>query len=1067
MVPTLRGWVLALFTGAAALLGQVPDSLAVGIPAMQVHGEREGLPHPTLHALAMDGAGRIWVGTQDGAAIFNGRSWTTVAFPPECRSRFIRALALTPDGSAWFGTQDDGLWQRLGDRWIHHDGPQGLPARRINHLQWVPEGGSYTLWVATSTLGVARLNQGQWRVWGPREGLRDPWVWRIRPERGRVWILGLGGLAALVGDRVDPAPLGVPWTAPCNEILDLRQPDGSGEVLLSCWDKGLVRWDGKQFREQGPGQGFPSRNPVVLTQTADADGTRVLWAGTYDRGLAWKRGAGPWMTLEPDRGFPSTGVYDLLPDPRKKPALWIALRQGGLGSLDPGGWILIDTRQGRPLNRILSMARAGRGPGEQAWFGTEQGVMHWGGSGWVHEDASTGFPATLVNSLLETRAFGEPRLLAGTLKGLVAKGPKGWAPLAGSPFPGAQAMSMLEREEQGAPALWVGFEGGLARYHRGAWTRFTSQDGLPQDWIYALAAALDRDGQQSLWVGTRGGGVVRYRQHAWVHYGVERGLPNPSVYGLLIEPLPGGRQRLWAATYGGGLAWIDPDDPDARWQALTTATTPALPSDATLRLERDGTGRIYATTTRGVVRLEGPPGTDPGPAWSLITFTEGDGLPSRLCNQGASLMDPEGRLWVGTAAGLAVLDPRLATTAPAPGLPVLEQVLVRGQAIPSAGPITLSHGQSPLAFEFSLPTFHRPEDLRYQTQILGLEESPGPWSPDAKRELAGLGAGSYVLRVRARDHLGRLTEPLDIPFTLRPAPWRTPWAYAVYLLAAAGLLAGAHRLRVGLLKARNRALQGRIREATSDITRQKEALEEANAHLKFLDDTKSRMLGIVAHDLRNPLSAILMNSEFLSDTDITVSETNEVAGKIRQCALFMHELLRRFLDLEAIERGKLEYNIQSVDPIAIIESVLESQSTKARSKGLELVLEVPPDLPLLLADSVYLQEVLENLLSNAIKFSPKGPPARRITLSAGPGWLEIRDEGPGFTQEDMAKAFGQFVRLTARPTAGESSTGLGLAIVKALVEGMGGRITLDSAPGRGAAFRVTLKLPEGVATPSA
>jgi two-component system sensor histidine kinase/response regulator len=125
---------------------------------------------------------------------------------------------------------------------------------------------------------------------------------------------------------------------------------------------------------------------------------------------------------------------------------------------------------------------------------------------------------------------------------------------------------------------------------------------------------------------------------------------------------------------------------------------------------------------------------------------------------------------------------------------------------------------------------------------------------------------------------------------------------------------------------------------------------------------------------------------------------------------------------------------------------------------MHLIFTAPRECPAVRADREAACQVLDNLVSNAIKFSPSGKSVT-LRIEDGPGqWVTVvvKDQGPGFTEEDKSKMFRRYGRLTARPTGGEPTTGLGLSIVKRLVATMNGRIAVESRPGEGAEFFVRL-----------
>ncbi|MGQ9806097.1 MAG: sensor histidine kinase [Chlorobiales bacterium] len=160
----------------------------------------------------------------------------------------------------------------------------------------------------------------------------------------------------------------------------------------------------------------------------------------------------------------------------------------------------------------------------------------------------------------------------------------------------------------------------------------------------------------------------------------------------------------------------------------------------------------------------------------------------------------------------------------------------------------------------------------------------------------------------------------------------------------------------------------------------------------------------------------------------------------------MSKLISDPLDITAMEQGKIELMIQSIDFSIIAASVANNQRQNAERKKQRIKLELAPNC-LARCDYDRMLDVIDNLVSNAVKYSPNGKtiwiktakvPEKNIAV------LEVRDEGLGFTEEDKSKMFGKFQRLSARPTAGESSTGLGFSIVRQVVELYGGRVYAHS-----------------------
>ncbi len=231
---------------------------------------------------------------------------------------------------------------------------------------------------------------------------------------------------------------------------------------------------------------------------------------------------------------------------------------------------------------------------------------------------------------------------------------------------------------------------------------------------------------------------------------------------------------------------------------------------------------------------------------------------------------------------------------------------------------------------------------------------------------------------------------------------------------------------------------------------------QAERQLHELNDLKNKFLGIAAHDLRNPLSAVRGMSELLLEVEMDGAQRKEFYEAMYRASNEMLRLVNDLLDVSVIESGKLEMRLKKGSMAQLIRARMKLLAPAAEAKAIRLE-PVIPDLSESMFDPDRLAQVVDNLLSNAIKFSPAGS-VIRVTLAERSNAiaLSVRDQGPGLSAEDREKLFGTFQKLSAQPTGGEKSTGLGLAIVKKIVDAHGGSIVVTSEPGTGAEFTVTL-----------
>jgi two-component system sensor histidine kinase/response regulator len=239
------------------------------------------------------------------------------------------------------------------------------------------------------------------------------------------------------------------------------------------------------------------------------------------------------------------------------------------------------------------------------------------------------------------------------------------------------------------------------------------------------------------------------------------------------------------------------------------------------------------------------------------------------------------------------------------------------------------------------------------------------------------------------------------------------------------------------------------------------ALKAARDQLQQLAEDKDELLGVLAHDLKNYLGGMNLSAGLLCRQAARFQDERltQLAENILRTSAQSLAFVKEFLANAAADRG-LELRLSTVNLAAAAAAAVRQFEEAARQKQINFRTDFPAEAVTALADVSALDQVLDNLVSNALKFSP---PGKNIFLSVREASHHaeyvVRDEGPGFTAEDQARMFRRYVRLSARPTAGEPSTGLGLSIVRKLVVAMGGELRCESQPGHGAAFTVRLPKP--------
>lgn len=260
--------------------------------------------------------------------------------------------------------------------------------------------------------------------------------------------------------------------------------------------------------------------------------------------------------------------------------------------------------------------------------------------------------------------------------------------------------------------------------------------------------------------------------------------------------------------------------------------------------------------------------------------------------------------------------------------------------------------------------------------------------------------------------------------------------------------------KAGELTEANESLQDSLEE----VKLLNSTLTERNDELQMLNMEKNEFLGIVAHDLKSPLSGIKGLSELLTTPQEMDTETiTTMASTIYTTSDRMFSIITNLLDINAIETGAIRFEKQWMNPMECIERVCAEQEVYASSKSMKLTVISSGNTKQIYSDPNALNEIIDNLVSNAVKYSyPDSEITIALSYSNSHCSIAVTDQGQGISEEDQKQLYKKFAKLSARPTGSEHSTGLGLSIVKKMIELLGGTISCTSTVGVGSTFTVSV-----------
>jgi ligand-binding sensor domain-containing protein/signal transduction histidine kinase/CheY-like chemotaxis protein/AraC-like DNA-binding protein len=611
---------------------------------------------------------------------------------------------------------------------------------------------------------------------------------------------------------------------------------------------------------------------------------------------------------------------------------------------------------------------------------------------------------------------------------------------------------------------------------------------------------LYKDSRHRLWISTYSGLFVydgKSLNH-FSHTNDTASISSNSV-NMIAEDNTG---VLWVVSESGGLDRFNEQNKNF------SRFTEKLSLPETMKgIVADNLNTLWITSNEGVFALDKT-------RTHIKRFDASEGLQGNTFFQKAVLRTKAGRLIFGGPRGFNVFHPDSLRNLTVPSKFYFTDLYIYSQkqdprvpdsplekVLPLVDQLTLTHEQSFFSIEFAAINFYTLGKTQYEYKLDGLHDQWIALQKERKVSFTNLDPGNYTLHVRYTDISGEWSVADNaLHITVLPPWWKTVWFRLLIILTIISGIVAVFYLRVNAIKKRNKFLKEEVERRThelsevnyflmernEEISLQKERLEVYNVEilrqsdkileqqmhisgqneklehhveeLQKLNKTKDHFFSILAHDLKNPISALTGISDFVKNnfSKLDKKDAQEYINSIYKSAYSIYDLLLNLLNWSQTQSKTIAYAPSSLNVKEVVQKNAILLDQQFRNKHITLNVDVDPE-HYIFADYNMMDTAVRNILSNSIKFTEYNGTVTVSSIAHDDDIvLSIADTGVGMSSEEIKGLFKLDKANISTGTAGERGTGLGLVITHDFIEANKGKINVESEPGKGTTFHLAL-----------